>query len=163
MASVLTFLKSMKKQMEPYEIKRIGLDEYSKCCAIWDMDACPYTQMFTEQIRAGIREVYILTVNGAYIAECDLVYDNPEYGTVPGERLYLSRLIVKKESRKKGYAKAITQHVLALAKEKGFSEIALGVNCDNAAALHLYQNLGFTVYAKAEDDYGKYYRMEKKL
>lgn len=113
--------------------------------------------------KALIREVFILTLDGEYIAECDLVYDNPEYGTIPGKRLYLSRLIVKKEQRGKGYGKAISKYVLDLAKEKGYREIALGVNCDNIAAVRLYENLGFTVYEEAEDEDGKFYRMEKKL
>lgn len=46
---------------------------------------------------------------------------------------------------------------------KVFEKIALGVNCDNTAALSLYQKLGFSAYDTAEDDYGKFYRMEKKL
>ncbi len=149
--------------MEPYRITRIGLEDYPKCGAIWDMDACPYTQTFISQIKAGVREVYILTVDGAYIAECDLVYDNPEYGTVPGKRLYLSRLIVKKEQLGRGYGKAISEYVIALAKEKGYREIVLGVNCDNLPAVGLYNGLGFTVYEEAEDADGKFYRMEKLL
>ena len=149
--------------MKPYIIKQIGLAEYSNCSAIWNMETCPYTQTFTAQIKAGVRDVFILTVNGAYIAECDLVYDAPEYGAVPGERAYLSRLIVKKTERGKGYGKAIASHVLEFAKERGLRELALGVNCDNAAALRLYQKLGFSVYETAEDENGKYYRMESKL
>ena len=149
--------------MKPYEIKQIGLADYSKCSAIWNMETCPYTQTFIEQIKTGVREVFILTVNGAYIAECDLVYDNAEYGTVPGTRAYLSRLIVKKTERGKGYGKALANYMLDLANEKGYQELALGVNCDNTPALHLYRKLGFAVYETAEDDYGKYYRMEKTL
>ena len=149
--------------MKNYIINRIGLEDYSKCGAIWDMDACPYTQTFISQIKAGVREVYILTVDGEYIAECDLVYNNPEYETMPGKRLYLSRLIVKKEQRGKGYGKAISEYVLDLAKEKGYREIVLGVNCDNVPAVGLYKSLGFTVYEEAEDTDGKFYRMGKKL
>lgn len=149
--------------MSSYEIKQIGLEDYSKCSAIWNMETCPYTQNFIEQIKANVREVFILTVNGAYIAECDLVYDNPEYGTIPGKRLYLSRLIVKKDQRGKGYGKAITQHILTLAKEKGYREIVLGVNRNNTAAVGLYKSFGFTVYEEAEDKDGKFYRMVKTL
>ena len=42
---------------------------------------------------------------------------------------------------------------------KVFEKIALGVNCDNTAALSLYQKLGFSAYDTAEDDYGTFYRM----
>ena len=149
--------------MKSLEIKKIGLNDYPKCGAIWNMSASPYTQVFTQQIKTGVREVFVLTMDGEYLAECDLVYDNPDYGTVPGRRLYLSRLIVKKEERGKGYGRAISQHVLAFAKMKGFQEIALGVNCDNTAAVGLYKSLGCTIYEEAEDADGKFYKMEKTL
>ena len=149
--------------MKPYEIKQITLAEDPNCSAIWNMETCPYTPFFIEQIKAGLRDVFILTVDGEYIAECDLVYDNPEYATVSGERLYFSRLIVKKTQWGRGYGKAISEYILAIAKEKGYREIALGVNCDNVAAVSLYKSLGFSVYEKAEDKDGEFYRMEKKL
>ena len=62
-----------------------------------------------------------------------------------------------------GSAKKIVRFILDLAKEKGYREIALGVNCDNFAALHLYRKLGFSVYETAKDDYGEYYKMERTL
>lgn len=146
--------------MKQYEIKQIGLEEYPNCSAIWNMEACPYTAQFIEQIKAGNREVFILTVDGSYVAECDLVHDNPEYRTVPGRRCYLSRLIVKRTERGKGYGRAISEYVLARAKELGCREVALGVDCGNTAAVHLYQSLGFSVYETAEDADGRFYRME---
>ena len=149
--------------MKPYKITQIGLEDYPKCNAIWNMQTCPYTDMFIEQIKAGNRDMFILTVDGEYTATCDLVYDNPEYGTIPGKRLYLSRLIVKKDFRKKGYCKALSQHVLSIAKEKEYEQIALGVDCDNTAAVYLYKNLGFVVYEECEDKDGRFYRMEKTL
>ena len=149
--------------MKKYNIKQIGLNEYQNCSAIWNMDTCPYTQTFIAQIKAGIREVYVLTVDEAYTAECDLVYDNREYGTVPGKRLYLSRLIVKKDQRRNGYGNAIAEYILTAVKAKGYSEIALGVNCDNNAAIRLYKTLGFTVYDEAEDGDGRFFKMEKTL
>lgn len=149
--------------MKDYEIKQIRLDDYPKCNALWNMKACPYTDLFIEQIISGNREVYILSVDGEYIAECDLVYDNPEYSTRPGERLYFSRLIVKKEERGRGYGEAISQFMLNLAKDKGFAEIALGVDCDNTAAVNLYKKLGFEIYEEAEDNDGRFYRMVKSL
>ena len=149
--------------MKHYEIIQIGLEDYPKCNEIWNMQACPYTDMFIEQIKAGNRDVFVLTVDGEYIAECDLVYDNPEYSTVPGERLYFSRLTVKKNERSKGYGKALSEYVLTQAKEKGYGEIALGVNCDNTAAVNLYKKLGFVVYEEAEDKDGRFYRMKKTL
>ena len=144
------------------DILKMEIDDYPACAALFGGE-CPFSSTCLEQQKAGNREAYALYVNGEIAAECHIVYDNPEYGTVPGRRAYLSRMVTRKEYRRQGYGETIARYILDLAKEKGYAEIALGVNCDNAAALSLYQKLGFAVYASAEDAYGKYYRMEKTL
>lgn len=148
--------------MKSYEIKRIGFTDYPACSAIFG-GSCPFAGTCLTQQKTGNREAYALFVNGEIAAECHLVYDNPEYGTVPGKRAYLSRMATRKEYRRRGCGTVIARFIIDLAKEKGYEELALGVNCDNTAALSLYQKLGFSVYDTAEDDYGKFYRMEKKL
>ncbi|MBR5428077.1 MAG: GNAT family N-acetyltransferase [Clostridia bacterium] len=148
--------------MKKYDIRPIGIDEYPACTALFG-GQCPFAETCLAQQKAGNREPYALFENGEIAAECHLVYDNPEYGTVPGRRAYLSRMVTRKEYRRKGYGEKIARFILDLAKEKGYEEIALGVNCDNAPALRLYEKLGFSVYETAEDDYGRFYRMEEKL
>ena len=148
--------------MGQYDIVKMEIDDHPACMALF-CGSCPFAQACLAQRRAGNRDAYALYVNGNIAAECHLVYVNPEYGTVPGRRVYLSRMVTRKEYRRQGYGETIARFILDLAKEKGYAEIALGVNCDNAAALSLYQKLGFSVYENAEDEYGKFYRMEKKL
>ena len=143
-------------------IRKIESADYPACTALFG-GRCPFAENCLAQRQTGNREAYLLRVNGEIVSECHLVYDNPEYGTVPGRRLYFSRMITKREYRRQGYGEIMARFILALAKEKGYSEIALGVNCDNTPALHLYQKLGFSAYEKAEDDYGKFYRMVKTL
>lgn len=41
------------------EICEISIDEYSKCSDIWNMETCPFTEDFKNQIKAGNRFVYI--------------------------------------------------------------------------------------------------------
>ncbi len=148
--------------MSAFEIRQINLDDYPACAAVFGGN-CPFAKTCLAQQKAGNREAYALFVGGKIAAECHLVCDNPEYGTIPGKRAYFSRMATRKEYRRKGYGTKIAQFILDLAKEKGLEELALGVDCDNAAALHLYQKLGFSIYATAEDDYGKFYRMKKIL
>ena len=148
--------------MDEIIIEKLDPDDHTAYAALFG-GRCPFVQTCLYQRRAGNREAYALFVHGEIVAECHLVYDNPEYGTVPGKRAYLSRMVTRKEYRRREFGETIARYILALAKSKGYQEIALGVNCDNAAALCLYQKLGFTVYAEAEDDYGKFYRMEKTL
>ena len=148
--------------MQQYEIVKTAMGDYPACTALFGGE-CPFAETCLAQRKSGSREAYLLRVGGEIVSECHLFYENPAYGTVPGKRAYFSRMITKKEYRRQGYGEAMARFILALAKEKSYSEIALGVNCDNAAALCLYQKLGFVIYEEAEDDYGKYYRMEKKL
>ena len=147
---------------EKKEILKITMDDYPACAALFG-GQCRFAQTCLEQRGTGNREAWLLRVDGEPVAECHLVYDDPEYGTVPGKRVYLSRMATRKEYRRQGYGEAIARFVLDLAKEMGFAEIALGVNCDNAAALALYRKLGFAVYESAEDAYGQFFRMEKTL
>ncbi len=147
---------------ENHIIRKMISADYPACMALFGGE-CPFAPACLEQRKTGNREAWLLRVNGEPVAECHLIYDNPEYGTVPGKRVYFSRMVTRKEYRRQGYGETVARHILDLAKEKGYAEIALGVNCDNDAALSLYQKLGFSVYEKAEDAYGKYYRMEKSL
>ena len=80
-----------------------------------------------------------------------------------GKRIYLSRLIVKKEYRKQGIGNKLIEFAVNKATQFGYSEISLGVNCDNHAAYRLYLNNGFFVFETARDEYGKYYKMLKNV
>lgn len=46
-------------------------------CFLWT--PAPYTQTFVSQIKAGVREEYIITVDGAYIAKYDLFITKKNY------------------------------------------------------------------------------------
>ena len=70
---------------------------------------------------------------------------------------------MRKDRRGQGYGRALTAYLLDLALERGYREIALGVDKENAPALGLYRSLGFAIYDEAEDQDGEFYRMEKKL
>ena len=97
-------------------IKRLIIDDYPACAAVFG-GSCPFAETCLRQQKAENREAYALFVNGEIAAECHLVYDNPEYGTVPGKRAYLSRLATRKRYRRKGYGTMIAQFIPDLAKE----------------------------------------------
>ena len=154
--------KKRDLNMPAFEIKQIRFEDYPACAAVFGGN-CLFAGTCLQQQKEKNREAYALYVNGEIAAECHLVYNNPEYGTVPGQRVYFSRMVTRKEYRRRGFGEKIVRFILDLAKEKGYREIALGVNCDNFAALHLYRELGFSVYETAKDDYGEYYKMERTL
>ena len=80
---------------------------------------------------------------------------DPDY-TIPGVRVYLSRLIVKPAYQNRGVGGALIDHMLGLLRERGFREASIGVDKDNEAALHLYRKKGFTtVVFDGEDEDGE--------
>lgn len=143
-------------------IEKISVEEFYKCANIWDMEKCPFTDVFYQEIKSGNRLSFVYKIYGEFIGQGDLVLDKEGY-TIPDERVYLSRLIVKKEYRNRGIGSQITDFLIDKAKEMGYCEIALDVDCDNENALHLYKKKGFEIYAQDKDEYGEFYKMLKKL
>lgn len=149
--------------MLDYELAPITIDEFSKCNDIWDMKKCPFTEKFKKQIIDGDRFVYIYKINDEFIGEGDLVInvDDPDY-FIPNQRIYVSRMIVKKEYRNQGIGGIILDYLIEQAKAKGYKEMALGVDIDNYSAIHLYKKKGFTTLIKEdEDEYGRFYKLLK--
>jgi len=114
----------------------------------------------------GNRVIYVYELDGRAVGEGALVFtnDDPDY-MIPNQRVYISRVIVDISYRNKGIGAKIVDHLLTVAKEKGFTEASIGVDKDNDAARHLYeQKMDFTtVLYQGEDEAGKYLKLMRKL
>ena len=146
-------------------IEPLAPEDYHKCSNIWNMKAQPLTDKWLEEIKSGNRLVFIYKVNGEFIGEGALVLDagDSDY-TIPGRRVYVSRMIVKKEFRNQGVGAAVLSFLTEKAKAMGFEEMTVGVDKDNANALHLYRKFGFTeVLFDGADEYGDYYKLLKRI
>jgi ribosomal protein S18 acetylase RimI-like enzyme len=157
-------MKMLKKQNK-YSIEPLNIKDYHKCSDIWNMKAQPLAEKWREEIASGNRQVYIYKINGKFIGEGALVFDtgDPDY-TIPDKRVYVSRMIVKKEYRGQGIGSEILTFLIEKAKEMGFDEMSIGVDKDNTAALHLYRKFGFTeVLFDGADEDGEYYKLMKSL
>lgn len=109
--------------------------------------------------------VFVYKINGEFTGEGALVFDtgDPDY-TIPHKRVYVSRVIVKKEYRGRGIGSDILDFLIAKAKEIGFPEMTIGVDKDNVAALNLYKKFGFTtVLFDGADENGEYFKLMKTL
>lgn len=149
-----------------YQIIKLHPENYFKCRNIWDMDREPNrTNKWYNELVSGNRVIFIYEQEGEYLGEGSLVFSNndPDY-TIPGKRVYLSRMVIKKEYRNKGIGGIIIDYLLDYAKELGFEEISVGVDIDNTVARHLYEKKGFTnVIFEGEDADGKYVKLLKEL
>lgn len=89
-----------------------------------------------------------------------LAYDIAE------DRLRLANLAVRRDRRGHGFGEDMVNDAIAQAKAAGFDALWLEVRPDNAPAMHLYRELGFTLAAVEEDYYADgapAYRMKKLL
>ena len=152
--------------MTSYQIERLNTEVYYKCSNIWDMEKKPkMAKMFYEELVSGNRITFIYLENNEFIGEGSLVFKNndPDY-TIPDKRIYLSRMIVKKEYRNCGIGGVILDYLIDYAEQLGYEEIALGVDTDNFNARHLYEKKGFTnIIFIGEDEYGEYVKLLKKF
>lgn len=142
-------------------IEPLALADYQQCANIWNMDAQPLSQQWKSEIASGNRLVFIYKINGKFIGEGALVFDTGDTDyTIPGKRIYISRMIVKKEYRNRGIGSEILAFLIRKAKELGYTEMTIGVDKDNTAALHLYKKYGFTkVLFDGSDDNGAYFKL----
>ncbi len=146
-------------------IEKLKPEEYHKCSNIWNMKSQPLAEKWYEEIIAGTRLVYIYKINGEFIGEGALVTDadDPDY-TIKGKRIYVSRMIVKKEYRNRGIGGEILTFLIEKAKESGYSEMTIGVDKDNENALHLYRKFGFThTLFDGADENGEYLKLMKRI
>lgn len=125
----------------------------------------PNTGKWYGELLNGNRIIFIYKIDGEFIGEGALIFDNGDADyTIPRQRIYLSRMVVKKEYRNRGIGKAIIDYLCAYAQKLGYSEMSLGVDIDNHRARHLYEKKGFsTVIFEGEDEHGKYVKLLKTL
>ena len=151
--------------MQEIKIEPLKLEDYHKCSNIWNMKTQPLAEKWRGEIADGNRLVFIYKINGEFIGEGALVLDTsgPDY-TIPGQSVYVSRMIVEKEYRGRGIGSEILEFLINKATEMGFSEMTIGVDKDNEKALHLYRKYGFTeVLFDGADQDGEYFKLMKRI
>ncbi len=147
-------------------IRPLSIEEFPKCGNIWNMERhTELAERFLSELRSGSRLTWVYEWDGAFLGEISLVPEknDPDY-TIPGRRIYVSRLIVKPEERRKGIGRALTEFAVNKAAEMGYSELSIGVDIDNYPALRLYWQAGFReIIFVGEDTDGKYFKLLKRL
>lgn len=147
-------------------IELLKLEDYSKCSSIWDMEKHKeLADKFYQELLSGNRITYICKDGGEFIGEISLVKDmNDTDYTIPNQRVYVSRLIVKPEYRRQGIGKTLVEYVTDNAKQLGYTEMSIGVDLDNYPALKLYIDCGFDkVIYIGEDEQGKHVKLLKAI
>lgn len=131
-------------QERPWSISRLAGDaELDRVVALEAASfANPWTrEMLARELRhSDVTRVYVVKLqDGRVVAFCAcwLVVDE----------VHINTLAVEEGERRQGIATALLEHVLADLAAAGATHATLEVRRSNAAALHLYERLGFAVAA----------------
>lgn len=148
-----------------HTIARLDPADFQKCGNIWDMERqSGLAERFLRELLCGNRITYVYKVKEDFVGEISLVFDmeDPDY-TIPGKRVYVSHLLVKRPYRRQGIGKRLTAFAVAAAEAMGYLEQSVGVDLENYAALRLYAGIGFrTILFLGEDAGGKYAKLLRK-
>lgn len=161
----MKFLNKIFSRNATAVIEPLAPEDYHKCSNIWNMKSQPLADKWLDEIKSGNRFVFVYKINGEFIGEGALVYDagDKDY-TIPNQRIYVSRMIVKKEYRNQGIGSEILTFLIDKAKEMGYTEMTVGVDKDNENAVHLYEKFGFTeVLFDGADEDGEYFKLMKRI
>lgn len=147
-------------------IRPLRIEEFPKCGTIWNMERHrELAEGFLRELQSGNRLTWVWEENGQFIGEISLVKekDDPDY-MIPGRRIYVSRLLVRRENCRQGIGSALVEYIIRQASEMGYSEISIGVDMDNYPALRLYIAAGFReILFLGEDGDGRYFKLLKRL
>lgn len=147
-------------------IEKLNIRDFAKCASIWDMERRKdLADRFYRELLSGNRITFVYVSGHIFVGEVSLVFDmhDPDY-TRSGRRVYLSRLLVKKECRRRGIGGALVDFAANAAKKRGYSEISVGVDLDNHPARRLYAQKGFDrVIYEGADEQGPYQKLLKNL
>ena len=103
-------------------------------------------------------ERYLLKDNDVYVGLLDFLMCNPS-----DQKPWLGLLMIHQAHQRRGYAKRAYEAYEQLMRERGVTEIRLGVITSNENALRLWQALGYESYAEKPYKHTKVYCFEKKL
>lgn len=104
-----------------------------------------------ENIKEGY-EYYFIKRNGEDIGYTAIKPD--------GDRLFLSKLYLKKEERGKKYARRVTEMLMDIASERGLRAIWLTVNKHNDSSIAAYNALGYKTIGEGAADIGNGFVMD---
>ena len=98
----------------------------------------------TRDIQSGAVDIFVLFDQQRPVGELHVRYesDDARYAR-RGQRAYLFAFRIREELQGRGLGTRLLKTVLALLEQEGYREFTVGVEDDNARAIHMYQAMGF--------------------
>lgn len=106
-------------------------------------------------IKNGLTDIFALFQVERLLGELHIKYESEDIDEAQrGRRAYLFAFRIHKDFQNQGLGKYLLQSVLKQLAEQGYSEFTIGVEDDNACAIHIYESFGFTdIIARKSESY----------
>ena len=110
--------------------------------------ASDYLDAMLENCRRYVGKIFVLELDGAVVGFTTVFARVPfeRLDEPPGEYALVSELLVRREHRRRGYARALLSHAQRYAALHGAAELRIAVLSDNTPARALYLDVGFRSY-----------------
>ena len=127
--------------------------------------AADYLVAMLDECRQWAGQIFVLEVDGA-VAGFTTVYTHVPFERLdepPGDYAIVAELLVRREYRRRGYARALLAHGERYASSHGAAELRIGVLSDNTAARGLYVDYGFRPYIETLSKHAEGFHSQPRL
>lgn len=110
--------------------------------------ASDYLDAMLDECDRYAGQIFVLEIDGA-VAGFTTVYTRVPFERLdepPGDYAIVAELLVRREFRRRGHARALLTHAERFAASAGAAELRIGVLSDNTSARTLYLDFGFKPY-----------------
>ncbi len=109
-----------------------------------------------QKAERGERIIFGVRNKGMIIGIAQVVFiDNQEIYADGKTRAHIHHVRVSEESRGKGVGSKLMQHAETIAKDRGFTEMTLGVEESNQIAIRFYSQLGYSEFMSEKGAQGE--------
>ena len=109
----------------------------------------------TRDIQSGAVDIFVLFDKQRPVGELHVRFESDdELYALRGHRAYLFAFRIREELQGRGLGTRLLKTVLDELAQAGYREFTVGVEDDNARALHMYQTMGFSeLVLRAREEY----------
>jgi|GEM_PF-259591 len=136
------------------KIRRATIDEFKK---LWKYSETQTYKYFLSNLINKNIEFWTVDNNGTLIGELYIFWDSEDKDEANGlNRAYLCAYRIQKEYQGKGIGSKLMKRVIVRVKERGFTELTIGIDNDDYMKLAaMYNHFGFTtqIKEKKKDDH----------
>ena len=137
--------KVYKHGMDNLVVRRLEIHELMRLTELFDYrDVEDMIAENTRRLKNKESDIYVLFDGDRLVGELRAMYMSDDRRlAIPGIRAYLYAFRVHESVQGKGYGQFLLSSVIRRLAEDGYREFTVGVEDDNAKAIHIYRRFGF--------------------